>query len=291
MDNTFDTASRFLQRLAVPSYPEIHERLVNLVRVGQIVDAFKQCFPEKLPHPSSLTLCDLDGGRLLELQQAAITAVAALFPVQEDYMDTLVQENEALCIHPDSCGFAWDDEWLDEIFQNPEDLPPDADLAMFFKTLWIATTQFGAEDGQRIWSSMQKHFGYPCKMPKVRDDVRARDFDWPLVHRLLEKKGLGGFKRVIDLALCDTGNLFLDVTPEEYGYGNVEIPDFTAENIQELSELWAEAQTWLADYEHCRELVLAEPQIYTRLARIWESACKFHADHAKPKTLMDIFSP
>ena len=105
-----------------------------------------------------------------------------------------------------------------------------------------------------ILSKRFNHSGYLYKMPKVRDDVRARDFDRPLVvHRLLEKKGLGVFKRIIYRVLCNTGDLFLDVTLEEYGYGNVEIPNFTAENTLELSELWVEAQTWPADYEHCRE--------------------------------------
>jgi hypothetical protein len=289
MDITFDTASRFLLRLAVPSYPEIHERLVGLVRVGQILDAFKHCFPGKLPNPSPLTLLDLDGGRLLEIQQAAISAVAALFPVMEDYMDSLVQEDEPLRIHPDSCGFAWDDEYLTEIFENPTDLAPDTDLAMFFKTLWIASTQFGAEEGRRLWNTMQKRFGYPCKLPKVPADLMARNFNWEKVYALLEKDGLGEFKRVIDLALCDTDNLFLDVNSEEYGYGTVEIPDFTAENILELSAVWAEAQEWLADYEHCRQLVLADPQIYARLAKIWEQACKTTPKAKSPKTLIEIF--
>jgi len=289
MDTTFDTASRFLRRLAVPSFPEVHERLTGLVRVGQILDAFKQCFPEKMPNPGPLTLFDLDSSRLLELQQAAISAVAAMFPVMEDYMDSLVQEDEPLMIHPDSCGFAWDDDYLNEISQDPTDLPPDTDLAMFFKTLWIATIQFGAEEGRQMWSTMQKHFGYPCTLPKIREDARARDFDWEKVYTLLEKEGLGEFKRVIELALCDTGNIFLDVSSEEYGYGTVEIPDFNAENIQELSAIWTEAQTWLDDYEHCRQLVLADPQIYARLAKIWERACKTKASSPRPKTLVEIF--
>ena len=61
MDATFDTASRFLQRLALPSYPKIHDRLVGLVRVGQILDAFNQCFPAKLLNPGALTLLDQVG--------------------------------------------------------------------------------------------------------------------------------------------------------------------------------------------------------------------------------------
>lgn len=289
MDTTFDSASRFLRRLALPSFPEAHEHLTGLVRMGQILEAFKQCFPEKLPNPAPLILFDLDGGRLLEIQQAAISAVAALFPVLEDYMDSLVQEGEELRIHPDSCGFAWDDDYLNEIFQNPTDLTPESDLAMFFKTLWIATTQCGAQAGHKLWNPIQKHFGYPCKLPKIREDTRARDFNWPKIYALLDRDGLGEFKRVIDLALCDTGNPFLDVSLEEYGYGSVEIPDFNAEKIQELSVLWAEAQTWLADYEHCRQLVLADPQIYVRLARIWESVCQTKARAEQPRTLAEIF--
>ena len=289
MDTTFDNASRYLLRLAVPSFPEAHERLAGLVRMGQILDAFKQCFPEKLPNPGPLTLFDLDGGRLLEIHQAAISAVANLFPVMEDYMDSLVQEDEPLRIHPDSCGFAWDDEYLTEIFENPTDLAPDTDLAMFFKTLWIASTQFGAEEGHQLWNTMQRRFGYPCQFPKVPANLMARDFNWEKFYALLDRDGLGKFKRVIDLALCDTGNLFLDVNLEDYGYGTADIPNFTAENIQELSAVWAEAQIWLADYEHCRQLVLADPQIYSRLAKIWEKACKTTPKGNSPRTLIEIF--
>lgn len=289
MDTTFDTASRFLQRLAVPAYPEVHDRLVGLVRIGQIVEAFKQCFPEKLPKVGRLSLLEVDDGKVLELQQAAISAVAALFPVLEDYMEMVVQEDEPLRIHPDSCGFAWDDEWLSEVFQDPSQLAPDTDLAMFFKTLWIATTQFCAEDGRHLWETIRDHFGYPCVMPEVGKTVYARDFNWQALFELLEQAGLGEFKRVIDLALCDTGNLFLDTNPDEYGYGTVAIPDFTAENIQELSQLWREAEQWLADYEQCRKQVLAEPEIYARLAHIWESAWRTQSSPGQQKTLFEVF--
>ena len=137
---------------------------------------------------------------------------------------------------------------------------------------------------------MQKRFSYPCKLPKVPADLMARNFNWEKVYALLDHNGLGEFKRAIDLALCDTGNLFLDVNSEEYGYGRVEIPDFTAENILELSAVWDEAQEWLADYEHCRQLVLADPQIYTRLAKIWEKACKTQTCAKQPKTLLEVFT-
>jgi hypothetical protein len=289
MDTTFDTASRVLQRLAVPAYPEVHDRLVGLVRIGQIVEAFKQCFPEKLPRIGKLSLLEVDDGKLFELQQAAISAVAALFPVLEDYMEMVLEEDEPLRIHPDSCGFAWDDEWLSEVFQDPSQLAPDTDLAMFFKTLWIATTQFGAEDGRHLWETMRDHFGYPCEMPEVGKTVYARDFNWQALSELLEQAGLGEFKRVIDLALCDTGNLFLDTNPDEYGYGTVAIPDFTAENIQELSQLWREAEQWLADYAQCRKQVLAEPEIYARLAHIWESAWRTQSSPGQQKTLFEVF--
>ena len=288
MEISFNAASRFLQRLAVPSFPEAYERLVALARVGNLVEAFKQCFPEKWPEVGRLDLHEMDGDRLLTLQQTAISAVAALFPIQEDYMDTLVQENEPLQIHPDSCGFAWDDEWLDEVLQDPSQLPPGSDLAMFFKMLWIITTQFGAEDGRQVWEKMQEHFAYPCDLPKIAENVRARDFDWDVYYDLLESEALGQFRRAIDVALCDTGNLFLDTTPEDYGYGNLQIPEFTADNILELKQVWAEAEGWLADYEACCALVQADPEIYPRLARLWEQACRMVGP--KPaKTLMEVF--
>ncbi len=273
MDTTFETANSFLQRLAVPAFPEAHDRLVGFVRIGRIVEAFKECFPEKMPNVGALNLFDLDGEKAYALQDAAIRAVAALFPVLDDYMDTLVQEGEPLCIHPDSCGYAWDEEWLSEAFQNPENLQAESALAMFFKTIWIATTQFGREEGLSLWNTMQEYFGYPCEMPEV-GDVYARDFNWPLVYELLDQDGLGDFRNVISLALCDTGNLFLDTSAEDYGYGTVEIPDFTAENIKTLSQLWAEATPLLAQYEACLLRVSEDPGIYARLARIWETACR-----------------
>lgn len=203
-------------------------------------------------------------------------------------MDMLIHDNEPLVLHPDSCGFAWDDEWLNEIFQDPSQLLPDSDLAMFFKLLWILTTQFGEEDGQETWERMREHFGYPCDFPHVGEHVHARTFGWDRFFDLLDAHGLGDFRRAIDVALCDTGNVFLDASPDEYGYGVVDIPDFTAANIRELQRLWVEAESWLADYEACRERVQSDPSLYTQLAGLWEQACQMKPN--SPKTLMEIFT-
>lgn len=290
MDVTFNTASRFLQRLAVPAFPDAHDQLLALAQAGNIVDAFKTCFPEKWPKVGRLGLHDLDGEQMYLLQQTAVSAVAALFPVQEDYMDELIQEKEPLQIHPENCGFAWDDEWLGEVFQDPTQLSPDSDLAMFFKTLWIANSQFDEEEGQHIWGRMQAHFGYPCPFPKLGETARAREFQWDKFFSLVEAEGLGQFKRAVDVALCDTDNLFLDTSPEDYGYGVMQIPDFNAENIQLLKTEWADAEKWLADYETCRELVKNDPAIYNRLANLWERACKDKSKPMPAKTLVEVFS-
>jgi len=287
MDITFSTASRCLQRLAVPRFPQAHDRLVALVRAGNIVDAFKSCFPEKWKEVGSLGLHDMDGERLLEMQLAAISAVGQLFPVQEDYMDMLVHDDEPLQIHTESCGFAWDDEWLNEVLLDPSQLQPDSALAMFFKVLWIASTQFGRESGLEAWERAQAHFGWPCKLPRLWAGKHKLEFDWPSFCALLEAEGLAQFIRAADVALCDTDNLFLDASPEDYGYNLVEIPDFTTNNILELKKLWAEAKVWLDDYKACNELALADPSIYARLAEIWGQACKPKA--APAKTLMEVF--
>lgn len=211
------------------------------------------------------------------LQQLSVPA----FP---EAHDMLVQEGEPLCIYPDSCGYAWDDEWLNEIFQNPDNLQAESGLAMFFKTIWIATTQFGREDGHHLWNNIQGHFGYPCELPDI-GDVTIRDFNWSLVYELLKQDGLGDFRNVINLALCDTGNLFLDASPDDYGYGTVQTPDFTAENIMALRELWREAEKLLAEYETCLLRVSKDPAIYARLAQIWETACRAPLPPDPPKTL------
>lgn len=289
MTASFQTASRFLERLAVPSFPHAHNRLVCLDRVANILDAFRQCFPDKNPVTDRLTLHDLDDGRLLAIQKAAITAAAGLFPLQEDYMETLVEEGEPLQLHPDFCGFAWDDEWLSEVLQNPAELSPECDLAMFFKVLWLITSQFGQEDGQRLWEDARGHFGYPCDCPQVGENVRARDFNWQAFYDLLEAHNLGGFRRALDVALCDTGNLFLDTSPDDYGYGLIEIPDFSAHNVLELQRLWQEAEGWLADYQACRTLVLDDPGLYIRLVELWEQVCRSQPRTNRPKTLCEIF--
>ena len=287
METTFNTANRFLQRLAIPSFSRAHDQLVALLRAANLVDAFQSCFPEKWPEVGSLGLHDLDDDQLLTLQQTAISAVGTLFPIQEDYMDMLVQEDELLQIYPESCGFAWDDEWMCQVIQDPSELQPGSDLAMFFKLLWIVTTQFGEEDGRQVWQSMQAHFGYPCGYPDTDGDVPSKDFRWEVFHDLLEAEGLGLFWRAINVALCDTGNLFLDTTPDDYGYGNTQIPDFTAENILELKNIWAEAEQWLANYEACRALVQADPGIYTSLVDIWKRACVTRSEPAR--TLLEVF--
>jgi hypothetical protein len=64
----------------MPSFPQAHNRLVCLDRVANILDAFRQCFPDKNPVTDRLTVHDLDDGRLLAIQKAAITAAAGLFP-------------------------------------------------------------------------------------------------------------------------------------------------------------------------------------------------------------------
>ena len=290
MDLTFNTASRCLQRLALPRFPQAHDRLVALARVGNIVDAFKNCFPEKWKDVGSLGLFDMDGGRLLEIQLAAIAAVGEIFPVQEDYMDMLVHDDEPLQIHAESCGYAWDDEWLNEVLLDPSNLQPADSLAMFFKVLWIASTQFGRESGLEAWERAQAHFGWPCELPQVWAGKNKLEFDWPLFCELLAAEGMERFARAFDVALCDTDNLFLDASPEEYGYNLVEIPDFTTNNILELKKLWGEAEEWLKDYNACNELAQANPSIYTRLAEIWRQACKSEATDPSPKTLVEVFS-
>jgi hypothetical protein len=287
MDVSFNTASRFLQRLAVPSFPQAHDRLVALLRTANLMDAYQACFPDKRPEVGALGLHDMDEAQLLALQQNAISAVAALFPIQEDYMDMLVQDDGTLQIHPESCGFAWDDEWMCQALQDPAELQPDSDLAMFFKLLWIITTQFGEEESRQVWEKMQEHFGYPCDYPNVGGKVRSWDFRWEAYHALLESEGLGLFWRAINVALCDTHNLFLDTSPDDYGYGNAETPDFTAANILELQRIWAEAEAWLADYETCRALVQSNPSIYTQLADLWQLACP--AGTRPNQTLLEVF--
>jgi hypothetical protein len=288
MDITFNTVSRCLQRLTLPRFPQAHDRLVALVRAGGIVEAFKNCFPEKWTDVGPLGLLDMNSGRLLEMQLAAISAVGELFPVQEDYMDMLVQDDEPLQIHPESCGFAWDDEWLNEVLLDPSNLQTDSALALFFKVLWLASTQFGCESGLEAWERAREHFGYPCNLPRLWAGRQKLEFDWPAFCALLEVQGLGRFIRAANVALCDTGNLFLDTSPEEYGYNLVEVPDFTTNNILELKRIWAEAEGWLADYKACNELAQADPAIYTRLAAIWGQACK--PKTAPAKTLMEVFS-
>lgn len=290
MEAAFTTASRFLQRLAIPAFPQAHDRLVALLRTANLLDAFQTCFPDKRPEVSRLGLHDMDEGQLLVLQQNAISAVGALFPIQEDYMDMLAQDDGTLQIHPESCGFAWDDEWMCQVLQDPTELTPDSDLAMFFKLLWIITTQFDEEDGRQVWERMQAHFGYPCDYPEIDGKVRSWDFRWEAFHDLLESEGLGMFWRAINVALCDTHNLFLDTTPDDYGYGNTEIPDFTTANILELKKIWAEAEGWLADYEACRALVQQEPEIYTRLACLWGQVCRLKTEPQPAKTLTEVFS-
>lgn len=122
MEAAFTTASRFLQRLAIPTFPQAHDRLVALLRTANLLDAFQTCFPDKRPEVSRLGLHDMDDGQLLVLQQNAISAVGALFPIQEDYMDMLAQDDGTLQIHPESCGFAWDDEWMCQVLQDPTEL-------------------------------------------------------------------------------------------------------------------------------------------------------------------------
>lgn len=287
MDITFNTASRCLQRLAVPRFPQAHDRLVALARAGSIVDAFRNCFPEKWKDFGSLGLLDMDSGRLLETQLAAIAAVGDLFPVQEDYMDMLVHDEEPLQIHPESCGYAWDDEWLNEVLLEPSNLQSDSALALFFKVLWIASTQFGRESAQEAWERAQERFGYPCELPRLWAGKHKLEFDWQAFCELLQSAGLAQFARAAEVALCDTGNIFLDASPEEYGYNMVEIPDFTTNNILELKKVWAEAEGWLADYKTCNEMAQADPSIYTRLAEIWGQACK---SAPSPKTLVEVFS-
>jgi len=48
----------------------------------------------------------------------------------------------------------------------------------------------------------------------------------------------------------------------------------TREKIDELRKEWAEAEVRLKEYDRARELVAVDPTIYTRLAELWEQACR-----------------
>lgn len=204
-------------------------------------------------------------------------------------METLCDEGEPLEISLHACGYAWDDEWLEEILEDPTQLEDNDDLAAFIKVLWMISVHFGEVEGRKMWNTMQKRFGYPCKMPKYSKGLNSTSFNWPYLFETLKKADLGEFERAFNLALCDTGNPFLDICQEEYDADPWNDKEFTSENIHSLKTEWAEAQIWLADYEKCRQCVVADPTIYARLVCVWEKASKHKLPPVPPKTLSEIF--
>jgi hypothetical protein len=161
---------------------------------------------------------------------------------------------------------------MDELLRDPASWADNVDLAAFFKVLWVMV-DWDEQGGRNAWDVLQTRFGWPGRCPEV-GDVTNREFDFKHYSRLLKGARLELFDHILEIALCSTGNLFLDMGPDEWDAGMIEPYPYAREKINELRKEWDEAEVRLKEYDQARELVAADPTIYARLAELWEQACR-----------------
>jgi len=104
----------------------------------ETIDAVRSVFPDKPLPGGRLTIRDpADAEAWVQVTDAAVSRVARLFPVMEDFMTELLAEGEPLRIYPDHAGFSWTWDDMDELLRDPASWADNVDLAAFFKVLWI----------------------------------------------------------------------------------------------------------------------------------------------------------
>ena len=200
--------------------------------------------------------------------EEAVSYYSSKFPLYEDptyenWSDLNCECYPLFVLNP-GADFCWDD--LYDLLGDPQMYQPEAGLMAFtIYTLFLQDNAYNdTENCYHLWEAGSKHFGWDVEMPWW---LFLPQKDWNLdreaFYSLLEKEGLGNAAAAFRMYWHNTGNFFLDLETEDYGYADEEaMQPLTYENVKRLIDAWEKAQPIYTPACKAEQEASEHPEIY-----------------------------
>jgi hypothetical protein len=203
------------------------------------------------------------------LCEEAVAYFSGKFPLHEDptyenWADPNCDYYPFYILNP-GADLCWDD--LYELLGDPEMFRPEAGLMAF--SLFTLFLQDNAENDScfHLWQAASKHFRWGVELPwwqwLPQQDWRL---DREAFYALLENGGLAQAAAAFRMYWHNSGNFFLDLESDEYGYVDDDgMQALTYENAVALMEAWQKAQPTYKKACEAEAEAYQHPEIYQTL--------------------------
>jgi hypothetical protein len=277
----FGRAAMWLRGLQLPNFDAarfgVETAQMNL-RLAEVLRGLEPEVYEEVRR-DGLEILQVNGNELTRLQQAAMEATQELFPLAWTMVDEpLNYEGGELPLWFEPQGVAlMEDDWT-EIFNCDEKEVEQWRFVAFIKALdWI--------DSRGVWDELVEHFGWPVRMP-AWFGKKVEYLDFERCCEELKQAGLGSVATTSRAVVRETGNIFLDYSPEAWDG----VMPFTLENVRKLEKRWGEAQVLLDEIEQAKQMAEKDAGVYQRVLDIYERCIVYYDPAKKPRTLVDMWA-
>jgi hypothetical protein len=225
MTVSFQDARKGLMQFEMCGFGFARSTMASLKHIFTIYRAIYETYPGKykkmLKSLGNMQIECVESGRDLDhLRSEIIDVLASLFPVNEDWMFEVMQEDEDALV-PEAIGpyMIWDD--FEEFINEPENWnnSPYWSLMMFL----TCVDHIDYLDLDEQWAKIKKYFGWPeidVQPLPDEDYIDMRKFRKQLAARGLDGKG---FDLAQQMVWRDTGNYFYDFEPENEPYACMDL--------------------------------------------------------------------
>ena len=204
-----------------------------------------------------------------KLCEEAVSYFSGKFPLYEDptyenWADLNCECYPLFVTNPGADFSCWDD--LYEMLGDPEMYRPEAGFMAFaLYTLFLQEAVYDdSENCQALWEAAARYYKWGVKMPWwLWIPQRDWNLDRAAYYSLLEKEGLEKAAAAFRMYWHNTGNFFLDLETENYGYGDGEgMQSLTYENVKGLIEAWEKARPIYTPACEAETEAFAHPEVY-----------------------------
>jgi hypothetical protein len=238
MTISFQDARKGLMQFEMCGFPFARSTMGCLKHIFTIYRAIYETYPRKykkmLKSLGDLQIeCAQSGRDLDHLRSETIDVLAGLFPVNEDWMFEVMQEDEDALV-PEAIGPYMISDDFDEFINEPGNWSDSPYWSLMMFLTCVDHCDYLDLDEQ--WARIRKHFGWPeidVKPLPDEDYIDIRKFQKQLAVRGLGDKG---FDLAQQMVWRDTGNYFYDFEPESEPYACMDL-----ETIKELIKEGREA--------------------------------------------------
>ena len=225
------------------------EHLGALLGRTDLLQLYQQFFPGKYRRSQASTRCEPPDGYSPREQEFFNLVRERLFPIAE------------LC-------FEEDEERLDFIPVETQALDPEG--LQDWKLTWQVL--FGLVQGafaEVNWNDVQAFLPAGADLPVFVARRAECTVDWKRVFRRAARSGphLKHIRASFDCAAFETGNVWLDTTPDMLAYS--ELPDWNADEIAWLAIEWRKAKPILRRANAVVDWLDAVPSRLAALIRLW----------------------